>query len=407
VLNHRVSPPVPFHLLPPHIQAAIAARAQRVNGPSGPPGGGTAPGGMAGLGNFGIAGSPEPWSLPPYAQRLPLVARAGQLGQAGAAPELLPAGPDAANLQAADPVGPANPWAGTPLEDLPLLEALKLASRQLVWIQHPSPIDSKPLLGTREQYTETAVIAPPTDIASAGATAGAQALADGYSSSSGEVTAVLTPANAADFETIFQFTVPPGRAFLVWSVAGECHDYLGMANVIKFRVRVGTTLIVPETQLGLIGAPSNQLVVQEMAYENQTVFFEGRNLDGESGTLVTAYLLGWSFPLKGTGLDWGDLSSSGSSTWGEREGPEAMDPGEPVRIPLSQAAPGNPRYGGLPVWTHPLNGEAVWAPVQGIPGLSDPRWAGYRMTWTGTMFVVDQHSQPLPGFDLATMTIYG
>lgn len=390
----RHATPVPFQLLPPTVQAQILAQrhamaqaqaqAQR-NGQGG------------GMGGLGIGG-PEAWALPGYAQRLPLVARQGQLGQALGSPELAPQGPDvgAAHLAAADPVGPANPWAGTPMNDLPLLEVLRLAAKELVWIQHPSPLDTKPLLGTREQYTTAAVIQPPTSSAAAAATAGGYALQAGYNESAGETVAdVLTPATPSEFVTIFTIEVPPGRCFLVWSVAGEVHDWLGEANVIRWRVRVGDKLIVPETQLGQIGTPSNQLIVQEIATEKQVIYFEARNLDGESASLIGAYLLGWSWPLRGTGDTWDQLSAEGG------RGIELVAPPDagPQRLQLVQAAPGNARYGGASVWVDPRDGVAI--AHQDNPGA----WqAGQRLIWTGQNFVADQWSQPLPGFNPADLT---
>lgn len=245
-------------------------------------------------------GAPEPFGWPGYAQRLPVVVdpHTGQQRWVEG------------DLSALRPVV-QQPLPQRPVDQFTNLTAVpgSAALGALFVHNHPSPLDTKPLLGTREQRNATIVINAPA--ASAAVTAGANALAAGYEQFSGEAITVSSPATAGTFVTVLSFQVPRGRAFLIDSVAAEGHDYASLKTAIRWRVRVGSTLVVPETELCQIGAPANQLRVQELATEQSTVYFEARNLDTASATLLTAYMLGWSFPLTGTGTSWPDLVGKG------------------------------------------------------------------------------------------------
>ena len=246
-------------------------------------------------------GAPEPFGWPGYAQRLPITVdpRTGQGAWVQG---------DLRQLRTIQPPPPLP----RPVDQFTNNGATPGSSALgAVFVHnHPSPLDTKPLQGTREQYNATIVIDAPG--ASAAVTAGSNALAEGYEQFTGTAVTVESPAAVGTFVTVLSFQVPRGRAFLIDSVAAEGHDYAALKTAIRWRVRVGSTLVVPETELCQIGAPANQLKVQELATEQQTVYFEARNLDTASGTLLTAYLLGWSFPLTGTGTSWPDLVGKGA-----------------------------------------------------------------------------------------------
>lgn len=186
------------------------------------------------------------------------------------------------------PPEPAVPdWAGV----------LRDVARTMVWTTHPSPLQAPPYRGQRDERHARAVIAPPTAPGDADGATGATELAEAEEALSGQDVPVLTPATVGDFAEVLSYTVPQGRAFLVYSVGAWGHDYLACREIVKWRVRVSSRTVVSERELGLMGSIDRPVVVQALARSGETVVVEARNLDTHAPSLLETRVSGWLFPL--------------------------------------------------------------------------------------------------------------
>lgn len=303
------------------------------------------------------------------------------------------------------------------LMDLTVDDLEQFVRSAIFWNQ-PSPLQAPPYRGFYKELKELFVLAPPTASAAAAATAGAQALADGVNETQdpNDQVTVLTPATGGEFVTVLTFRPDSNMAYMVYSMEAWGHDWLGSLNAVKWRLIVGGQIVLDNVELGVLG---DQVRVQKLVKPGVELKIQATTWDGESGTLCNVRVQGWQFPLPDTSDDmWalvrqGMLSRSNVTVVGQGSGvvraggpgpaaPVAPPPSAPSRVQLVQQN----RHGAT-VWVDPRDNSAIWFSGSHPAFAAFPQFDGYRMTWVGTQWAVDQLAKPVPGFDAATMTVAG